>query len=232
MNEEQAQTAPATYKWVTVDEAFMLCQDAGLDRTKKTIRSWCRHEHVDGKKQSTPIGERWMVEANSLHVKIRSELEFQRQSEPIHTSANQFEQVRTTDTPVRTSAHSSEQERTDTDQQEPQTATSQVDTKKIAELEREVRSLEIDKAVRDRHVEFLTEQNKEGQKNLLSQSRYIGHLETQVMQLGGRPDQQFLEAPVPSERETAQPFAEENEVGQPHPNQRQFDIHTDMKGRQ
>ena len=59
-----------------------------------------------------------------------------------------------------------------------------------------MRSLEIDKAVRDRQIDFLTEQNAQGQKNLLSQSRYIGHLETQVLQLGGAPDQTFLKAPV------------------------------------
>ena len=66
----------------------------------------------------------------------------------------------------------------------------------ISELESKVRSLEIDKAVRDKHVEFLSKQNDEGQKNLLSQSRYIGHLETQVLQLGGKPDAKFLQPPT------------------------------------
>ncbi len=72
----------------------------------------------------------------------------------------------------------------------------------ISGLEAKVRSLEIDKAVRDKHVEFLTDQNAAGQQNLLSQSRYIGHLETTVLSLGGKPNQQFLEAPIPKPDES------------------------------
>jgi len=72
----------------------------------------------------------------------------------------------------------------------------------IAELESKVQSLEIDKAVRDKHVDFLKEQNAEGQRNLLSQSRYIGHLETQVVSLGGVADQTFLKAPLEEPSQT------------------------------
>lgn len=210
MEHEQAQTA---HKWVTVDEAFLLCQEANLDRTKKTIRSWCRQEHVESQKQTTPTGERWMLEASSLAVKIRNELEFQRQSEPVQTGSDEFEQVRTKDTPVHTSAHQSEQVR----------ETSENEQQRIDELEAQVRSLEIDKAVRDKHVDFLSKQNEEGQRNLLSQSRYIGHLETKVLQLGGEPDQTFLNPPTPE----AQAEVELVEKEEPqNPNQRPFDIHT------
>ena len=66
-----------------------------------------------------------------------------------------------------------------------------------------MRSLQIDKAVRDKQIDFLTKQNEEGQKNLLSQSRYIGHLETQVLQLGGAPDHTFLDAPGRREKDEA-----------------------------
>lgn len=171
--------------WLTVDQAFAACQQAGLDRTKKTIRSWARNEHVEAQKQTTPTGERWMVEEASLSVKIRSELEFQAQSQ------NQSEPVRTTDEPVRTRTDAFEPRRTEANEGERQQTSAEIE-----ELRRELRSLEIDKAVRDRQIDFLTEQNAEGQKNLLSQSRYIGHLETQVLQLGGAPDQTFLKAPV------------------------------------
>jgi len=181
--------------WLTVDQAFLACQRAGLARTKKTIRSWARNEHVEGQKQTTPTGERWMVEETSLSVKIKAELEFQAQSqgssEPVQTRANPSEPVRTMDEPVRTGADAYEPRRTEAKEGEQQQARAEVE-----DLRRELRSLEIDKAVRDRQIDFLTEQNAEGQKNLLSQSRYIGHLETQVLQLGGAPDQTFLTAPV------------------------------------
>lgn len=181
--------------WLTVDQAFAACQAAGLDRTKKTIRSWARNEHVEAQKQTTPTGERWMVEETSLSVKIKAELEFQAQSqglsEPVQTSVHPSEPVRTIDEPVRTRTEAFEPRRTKANEGERQHTSA-----KVEELRRELRSLEIDKAVRDRQIDFLTEQNAEGQKNLLSQSRYIGHLETQVLQLGGAPDQTFLKAPV------------------------------------
>lgn len=188
-------------KWLSVDQAFLACQAEGLDRTKKTIRSWARNEHVEAQKQTTPTGERWMLEKTSLSVKIRSELEFQAQSsvhsEPVQTRSHLSEPVHAKDEPVRTRSETFEQGRTEANPDEPSEAV-------IAELEtlrRELRSLEIDKAVRDRQIDFLTDQNATGQKNLLSQSRYIGHLETQVLQLGGAPDQTFLQAPI--EREGA-----------------------------
>ncbi len=194
-------TPPRT--WLTVDQAFVACQQAGLDRTKKTIRSWARNEHVEAQKQTTPTGERWMVEKASLSVKIRSELEFQAQSSaqsaPVQTRVHSSEPVRTKDEPVRTRTDAFEPRRTEAHERERQQTSAEIE-----ELRREVRSLEIDKAVRDRQIDFLTEQNAEGQKNLLSQSRYIGHLETQVLQLGGAPDQTFLKAPVQQDNEDAQ----------------------------
>lgn len=207
------------FKWITVDEAFVECQQAGLNRTKKTIRSWCRHEHVEGKKQTTPTGERWMLEATSLQVKIKSELDFLMQSDEVLQRSNQGEQVRTEDTPVQTSANPSEPVRTSPNQQEQ--VLDSVSKKRISELENEIRSLEIDKAVRDRHVDFLSEQNKEGQQNLLSQSRYIGHLETKVLQLGGKPDLTFLKPPT----------AQNDSMGaNPNPRQQQFNVHLDSEG--
>ena len=102
--------------WLTVDQAFVACQQAGLDRTKKTIRSWARNEHVEARKQTTPTGERWMVEEASLSVKIRSELEFQvqsqNQSEPVQTRVHPSEPVRTMDEPVRTRSNLSVLRRT------------------------------------------------------------------------------------------------------------------------
>ena len=178
-------------EWLTVDQAYAACLDAGLDRTKKTIRQWCRQEHVDCQKQITPTGERWMIDKASLVTKIRLELEFQQTQEQVQTSAYPSEPVRTTDDTVRTIADPYEPVHTGTNDQ--------VQPAQIKDLENQIKSLEIDKAVRDQHISFLTSQNEKGQKDLLSQSRYIGHLETKVLALGGEPDTKFLDAPVPNQ---------------------------------
>ena len=113
--------------------------------------------------------------------------------------------------------------RTGADPSEPVRETSEEQKERIRELETQVRSLEIDKAVRDKQVEFLSGQNEEGQQLLLSQSRYIGHLETKVLQLGGRPDQKFLNPPIPEDSAEAEMVEEEEPL---NPDQRPFDIHT------
>lgn len=183
--------------WLTVDEAYGKCLEASLPRTKKTIRSWCRQGHVTGQKQTTQTGERWVVEASSLSVKIDAELELQSQFAPVQTSshlseplpgnASQVEEP----APVQTGSDPFEPVRTSADPSEP------VQTEALKDLQRELRSLEIDKAVRDRQIEFLEQQNAKGSEQLLSQSRYIGHLETKLVARGGTPDQSFLQAPVP-----------------------------------
>ena len=175
-----------TRTWVSVDEAFVLCQQAGLNRTKKTIRTWARKDHVDAEKQITPTGEQWMLDSASLDVKIKAELEFQARAEIgtnyRHPSAPPSERVQTTNDPVRTSS----------DAFEP--APISAGTSK---MEAEIESLRFDKATRDAKIEFLTQQNREWQQAMMGQSRYIGHLETKLVRLGGQADQTFLEAPVP-----------------------------------
>jgi len=137
-----------------------------------------------------------MVEETSLTVKIQSELEFIQQKPDVQTGTNPSEPVQTTAEPVRTRADQSELGQTRSyDSEQAQTHVNPSERER--ELETRLRSLEIDKAVRDKQIDFFTKQNEEGQRSLLSQSRYIGHLETQVMRLGGQPDQAFLQAPVP-----------------------------------
>lgn len=170
-----------------------MCLEHDLPRTKKTIRQWCRQNHVEAQKQTTPTGERWVLDKASLAVKIKAEKEMQAQfaqaqtgshlSKPLAGNAFQAGPPE----PVQTSADRFEPVRTGADPSEP--------AEKVVELEGKLRSIEIDKAVRDKQIEFLTKQNEAGHENLMSQSRYIGHLETQVLQLGGRPDQSFLAAP-------------------------------------
>ena len=179
-------------EWLTVDEAYLACLKAGLDRTKKTVRRWCRLDHVDCHRQSIPTGERWMIEKESLKTKIKQELEFQSKAEP-QTGADMSDPVRTTDADVRTAgAHV----RTDAYNRE-HAVPADDQSDKIAELEQTVRSLEIDKGIRDQHILFLTRENERGREDLLSQSRYIGHLETKVVALGGEPDAKFLGTLIP-----------------------------------
>ena len=191
-------------RWVTADQAFQICHEHDLPRTKKTIRQWCRQGHVEAQKQTTPTGERWVLDEASLLVKIEAEKQMQAQFAPMQRGANPSEPLQDNDfqnrmsEPVRPSAHTSEPVHTGADPSE------QV---RVEALESKLRSLEIDKAVRDKQIEFLTKQNAEGHENLLSQSRYIGHLETQVMQLGGRPDQTFLVAPRAAHNPAQQKFS-------------------------
>lgn len=190
--DEQAKT----FEWITVDQGLAYCLQEDLPRTGKTIRSWCRNGHVVAQKQTTPSGERWVMDKASLSVKIRAEKEMQQQftqvrtgsdaQEPLENRRNVNAERTSQQEPVQTGSNGSEQVQTGADQSE------QVQT-----LQTKLQSLEIDKAVRDKQIEILTKQNAEGFENLLSQSRYIGHLETKMVQLGGKPDQTFLSAPVP-----------------------------------
>ncbi len=182
-------------EWINVDQALSLCIEENLPRTKKTIRSWCRNDHVMGQKQTTSNGERWLIDKASLSIKIKAEKEMQTQYEQVSPSSHSREPLKNNGgtqidrdisnpkngngsnpfEPVQSSADQSEQVRT---------------------LEQKLQSLEIDKTVRDQHISFLNRENEKGREDLLSQSRYIGHLETKVVQLGGTPDQTFLAAPT------------------------------------
>ncbi len=198
--DEQTQT----HEWITVDQAFLHCLEADLTRTKKTIRSWCRLEHVQSQKQTTPTGERWVIDKASLLVKIQAEKEMQQQfaqvlpgsnpTEPLYSNDIQRSHALGNQEPVRTGSNPSEPVQTSADTFEPVQTSSRIE--ELQNLRSKLQSLEIDKAVRDKHISFLDKQNSEGRENLLSQSRYIGHLETKLVALGGEPDQAFLSAPI------------------------------------
>lgn len=194
-------------KWLTVKEASLLCAEMGLNRTSKTIRSWARRGHVEATKQTTRNGEMWVLDKDELVTKIKAELEFKEQqeqvqtstnhnpntSEPVQTRADQFE-------PVRTGANPSEHQAMNGG--EPQAGIAS--DSQILNFEAKIRSLEIDKGVRDQHIKFLTEQNKTEHDLALRQNKYIGHLETKVYALGDKPDLKFLDAPKFSAPEMAQ----------------------------
>lgn len=196
-------------QWLTVDEAYFECANQNLSRTKKTIRQWCRQEHVESQKRLTPNGEQWMIDASSLNTKIQSELDFIKPLSHNPQHPNMSEPVRTPAEPVQTRSHQYEQVQTRTNQQEPaQTSSNQDETR---ELKNQIRSLEIDKGIRDKQIEFLKDENEKGRDTLSAQSRYIGHLETLALQSGTSPDAKFLSSPVPkTESDTNTPVEKIN----------------------
>jgi len=63
-------------------------------------------------------------------------------------------------------------------------------------------TLSIDVGWREEALNRLREENEKGRDTLQAQARYIGHLESDLMRLGGKPDQTFLSAPKPQEHRT------------------------------
>lgn len=70
-------------QWLSVKEAVVYCADRGLSRNEKTIRRWAERSikrpespEVQVREQDTGFGFRYMIEKNSLDLKIKQELEF------------------------------------------------------------------------------------------------------------------------------------------------------------
>lgn len=233
-------------KWLTIAEASHLCLQMGLERTPKTIRAWARNEHVVAQKKSTSNGEMWILDKGSLKTKIKTEIEYRDQmktnqarvteSEPVQTSTTVFD-------PVRTPLDQSDRVRTradvfggykqgpdkDANQSEPsrEPRTDPSAEAEIKELESRVMALSIDVGWRDKLLEKYQRENEKGQETLHAQARYIGHLESDLLRLGGKPDQTFLAAPTPHEPKVDQISLAETEPEiiqpqRPHPNQSSF----------
>ena len=66
----EADTAPDL---MTVSQAYEYLIDQGLPRSKKTIRKWCRLDHVDWKEISVPGGAKWLITRASLDARIAEE---------------------------------------------------------------------------------------------------------------------------------------------------------------
>lgn len=110
--------------WLTIEEAVAYCLSKGLNRTPKTIRKWAQRSRdtnsvaeIKVKSQDTENGFRWLIERDSLDVKIEQEKQFalRRSSDdgantsaPVPTGAHTSEQVAT-------GAHPSEPVRTSSD---------------------------------------------------------------------------------------------------------------------
>lgn len=69
-HETPANQAP---ELLTVSQAYDYLISEGLPRSKKTIRKWCRSNHVDKKEIAVPGGAKWLITRNSLDARIAEE---------------------------------------------------------------------------------------------------------------------------------------------------------------
>lgn len=58
---------------LTVSQAYDYLIAEGLPRSKKTIRKWCRLNHVDWKEIAVPGGAKWLITRSSLDARIAEE---------------------------------------------------------------------------------------------------------------------------------------------------------------
>jgi hypothetical protein len=58
---------------LTVSQAYEYLIAEGLPRSKKTIRKWCRLNHVDKKQNVIPGGPKWLITRSSLDARIAEE---------------------------------------------------------------------------------------------------------------------------------------------------------------
>jgi hypothetical protein len=58
---------------LTVSQTYEYLIADGLPRSKKTIRKWCRLDHVEKKQNTIPGGPKWLITKSSLDAKIAEE---------------------------------------------------------------------------------------------------------------------------------------------------------------
>jgi hypothetical protein len=58
---------------LTVSQAYEHLIAEGLPRSKKTIRKWCRLDHVEKKQNVIPGGPKWLITKSSLDARIAEE---------------------------------------------------------------------------------------------------------------------------------------------------------------
>jgi len=225
-------------KWLTVKEASLLCFEMGLPRSTKSIRRWCRFENIEAQKRHVANTQKWFIDRNSLEIKVKEELEFLQHSDrQAPMQVNVEGQSSDTTGHDRTGAVISGLEQTRLDasgHERPQADTSSyraghsadVSTEAyIHELEHEIQSLKIDVAVNDRLKDQFKDEYLKGANTLHAQARYIGHLENDLLRLGGEPNEKFLTAPTPKEQGDSSDQVIEPEIineTRPHPNQQTF----------
>jgi len=187
-------------KWVIVKGASTFCYQMGLPRSTKSIRRWCANGDIEAEKRPNGRTEQWFINKESLEIKIKEELEFLKQSErsfsqPVNTLGHSSDMSGHKRTRPDTSAF--ERSQADTSGHEWKQRPDASETDKNRKLEDEILILKTDLKWRDKVISDQKQANETLLEEVKGQSRYIGHLETNLLQLGGKTDQTFLEAPVP-----------------------------------
>ncbi len=71
---KEARSSPNTEcSLLTVSQAYEHLIAEGLPRSKKTIRKWCRLNHVEKKQNVIPGGPKWLITKSSLDARIAEE---------------------------------------------------------------------------------------------------------------------------------------------------------------
>ena len=203
----------------------MLCYEMKLPRSTKSLRRWCAKEEIEAQKRKVSNTEKWFIDRKSLEIKIKEELEFLKHSETPDPGVGQTNGHRADMSGHdRSQADISAHERT-----RPDTSAYKVDTSakpEIRDLEDQILLLKKDVEWRNQLLKDQKNANVILMDEVKGQARYIGHLETNVLRLGGKTDQAFLAAPVPnssvSEDVTITAEMETPEIiqnDQPHPDQ-------------
>jgi hypothetical protein len=188
--------------WLTVQDAVTYCQSNGLSRTPKTIRKWAMRSHllepgagdVVARSQDTENGFRWLIERNSLDVKIAQELEFDSRKkaetfvpnllEPVVTGADGVEVVQVNE-------QATEQLGTSSNPFEAVQTLPHPDAAYVTFLEKQLDRAHQQIDVKDRQIDALLERDRE--TNILIQGLQ-GGLTRLLNRLPGREQDDYRDA--------------------------------------
>ena len=175
MAHDDAPRRPVLDFTLSVEAASDLFAAAGVPRSIRSVQRFCQKGHLDCIPVDTELGQKYLVSRESVDRRMRE--------------LRQIEQVmRTAGAPVRAGSRTDAPDRAEPRQDATAGGTVAVD--RIRELESKVRSLEIDKAVRQQLIERLDgdrarlhEQVERYVTQLIEKSREIGQMETKLLQI-------------------------------------------------
>lgn len=152
---------------LTVREVARLFEQAGVPRTERSIINWCRLNRHGVARLEAFFDEnegRYYITQQSVNRAVEEE----RAKQPAAGNPPTVEKElpHHAETPPRRDAESSD---------------------RVKELERQNRDLEIATRAKDYYLERLEKERGQYVEQLVGMSRYVGELESHVLQLGGAP---------------------------------------------
>jgi hypothetical protein len=170
---------------LTAEDAVLLFDKAGVSRDLRTIERNCKDGQLTCIKVETGNASKYMIDPGSVDIRIK-----QLQAVTKLNVKSQSDSSRRDEIDRDTSGHDATHQ--DTSRLVATDRDTEVDglKKRLDEMETTNRGLEIDKAVRDRSVQWLEKQltlaNERGEKyvvQLIEQSKLIGGMESQLLAL-------------------------------------------------